>query len=693
MVSPFIKTLQPSGGTFYTFSSSSEDLGLTFNSSTSKFRFSKFVLLNIPNIATPAFEDNKIQFAAIDGALLNGLDADNNINFAQSLQNYCLNLESMVLSQSTYDRSLKQNVAERVFWKWMKEIGAVRFQDANSLQSTTNLVTDPRFVEETEVTTGTERYNRVVQYIGDIQIVNSIQNNVNAYSEIYIHIPTSDGNTPLVMFKTIADANYDEGMTFQNRPTDPLDLDIINGRHYTDTHPAGLSINAIFDQDTVGQPTSMFWDSGSETYSIAQNWYDPLVGPNAYFTDPDFTDSSTDKIQKTQGLTTVTFKRSRLDGIQLDFDVDNYKPIVDNASISTFQEYNATTDSNAFEFNAVMVYYDVYDPNNEDDVATNLYGVLFLEDVEQISTEYGIPRFKKFKPNNVTKLNGNSYGFKINVKFDTSIDNVNIVEKAINDYSTFSMELFVDALNALQESASILQSQSDEIVELRNKFLEVEDLVINVDNLDEIDLRITALEDSMLANQSLFNNTSSIVNMINNLSDEFNEIMGGQTSITVSYNTDVVKAGNGVSIDRSVANQVTVNNTVQAYTISSSIPYQGDLSSGGTLTLQQFNNYFRHYVSGSSLQSNNDIYIKIDDTNVQWKKGQSFRIVFEDVLDMQSYSIIFQTDAPNRKGSGFYGVLIGAVSGTEFDNADDRPIFEIICVDDVNLTFIIDQIR
>ena len=507
---PFIKTLHSSGGTFYTFSSSAEDLGMTFNSSTTKFRFTKYVLLNIPNIATPAYQDNKIQFGAIDGALINGLDADQNINFAQSLQNYALNFESMVISATNYDRSLKQNVSERVFWKWLKELGAIRYDDANSLQSTKNLITDPRFVEETEVLTGSARYNRVVQYIGDIQIVNSVQNNVNAYSEIYIHVPTSDGNTPLVMFKSVSDVNYGENMTFQNLPTDPLDTEVLYGRHYNDTHPAGLGIQAFFDQDTVGSPVSMFYNTGTLAYDIPENWFDPNVGPNAYFTEVTFGDVTDDKIQKTYGLEVVTYVRSRMDGTMIDFDTLSYKPIVDNAAITTFQEYNSTTDAQPFEFNAVLVYYDVYDPNNESDFATNLYGVLFLEDVEQISTEYGIPRFKKFKPNPVTKLNGNSYGFKLNVKFDTSIDNVDIVEKAINDYSTFSLELFTDALNSLQQSATILSSQSDDIIAMNAKLLEIEDLVINIDNINELDLRITTLEDAMVANQSLFDNSEEI---------------------------------------------------------------------------------------------------------------------------------------------------------------------------------------
>lgn len=693
MIAPFIRTLQVDGGTFVTFSSALEDINTTFNNSSNKFKFSKYVLLNIPNIATPSFNENKLQFNTIDGAFLEGLSADNNVNLAQSFQNYTLNLETLLISKATYDRTLKQNVSERVFWKWLKELGGIRFTQANSMQSTTNASNNPRFVEEYEKLTGPSRYFRVAQYVGDIDIVNSVQNSTNAYSEVYIHVPTSDGNTPLVLFKTVSDVNYFPSQIIQNLPFDPLDTEYLAGRHYYDTHPAGLNINAFYDQDTVGQPVSMFYNVNTSAYDIPKNWYDPLVGPNAYFTDSIFTDPSNDSIKKTYGLTSVIYQRSRLDGIQIDFDPTNYKPIVDNPALTTIQQYNATVDAQAFEFNAVLVYYDVYDANNPTDFATNLYGILFLEDVEQQSTEFGIPRFKKFKPNVVTKLNGNSYGFKINLKFDTSVENVGIIEKAVNDYSTFSLEMFVDSMNVVQNTASILNDQTVEIVELKNKMIGLEDLIINTSDVNEINLRLDNLEQNFLANQALFNNTNDIVALIEKNSDSINQLLNGQTSIEVSYNLNAIKGGDGIEVDISTPNKVKINNSVKSFTITPTVSYFGDLSSGGTLTLQKFNNYFRHSVSGATLTSQNDIYIKIDDSQVKWSTGQVFRIVFDDVLDMQAYSVIFQTDATNSFGNGTYGVYIGAASGAEFDIASDRPIFEILCVNSVNMTFVIDQIR
>lgn len=691
-VCPFIKTLNGTGGTFYTFSSSAEDLSTTFNSSVTKFRFTKFALLNIPNIARPAFSDNKIQWDAIDGHLIHGLSADQDINLAESFQNYLLNLESILISQNTYDRNLKQNVSERVFFKWLKEIGAIRFADANSMQSTLNLTTDPRYVEETEVLTGSTRYNRVVQYMGDIEIVNSVSNTTNAYSELYIHIPTSDGNTPLVMFKTAADVNYPEDLTVIHQPTDPLDNEIINGRHFSDTQPAGLSIDAFYDQDTLNEPQSFFFNPNTSLYDIPKNWYDPKSGPNAYFTDVDFGDVGNDKIRKIFGLEQVDYTRSRLDGIMLDFDPNTYKPVVDNPRISTLMEFNSTVDAQPFEFNAVLIYYDVYDPSNPADFATNLYGILFLENVEQISTEYGIPRFAKFKPNVVTKLNGNSYGFKLNIKFDTSVENAG-VETAVNDYNTFSMELFIDTLNVLQQAATVLTDQAASVNLLKDQILQLESLIINQEQAAEIDLRLTDIEETLVANQAMLDNSSDIMSLINKYIDELNNLINGRTSLTVSYNLDVIKQGAGIFVDRSVPNQVTLSNTNQAYNIQSTVPYQGDVSTAPTLVLQPFTNYFRHTANGLTITATGDIFLKIQDKDTRWSRGQVFRLVFDDILDMSSHSVIVVTDSENKAGAGAYGVIIGALTGAQFDDAGDKPIFDIMCVDPDNYVFLIDQVR
>jgi hypothetical protein len=99
---PFIRPLQVQGGTFYSFSSAAEDLSFTFNNSVNKFRFSKFALLNLPNIDngfSSQSQDNIIRLSAPDSAFLDYatsagkiITGNGNIDFSQSFQSYCLNL-------------------------------------------------------------------------------------------------------------------------------------------------------------------------------------------------------------------------------------------------------------------------------------------------------------------------------------------------------------------------------------------------------------------------------------------------------------------------------------------------------------------------------------------------------------------------------------------------------------------------
>jgi hypothetical protein len=723
---PFIRPLQVQGGTFYTFSSAAEDLALTFNNTVNKFRFSKYVLLNLPEFREPLYGENTILFNTLDSSFLDVAEGSfdlvdpNNLspNLEVSFQNYCLNLEARLLSDDNYNPTLKRNVSERVFWKWLKELGAIRFRPANSNeviptldQNYTGLsggfpYSEKRWTEEDDYSIGngsaTPRYSRVVKYIGECDIVNSVQHKNNSYSEVYIHVPTGDGHTPLVMFKTKADENYYPGQILTHNPNDPLDTEYLQGRNHTTGlyGPNGLPMLAIFDQDVIGQPGVTGTDSAGTQFT--SQWYYPRNVSNSYYTDSSFFSAETDTMTKylKNGTYEVSYKRNRLDGIQLDFNADNYKPIVDNPSISTIDEFNGTMDSASFEFNTVLIYYDVYDPNNPSDSETNLYGILFLEDIEPISNSAGkIPTFKKYKPDPITKLNGNSYGLKVNIKFDTDVDNTG-VELAVNDYSSFSLSMFMDAANVLQEASRTLNDQSLEMINVANRVTVLEDLVVTMDDNTSIAARLSALENAMVANQALFRNTQDILGLIERNYSLTNDLLNGRTNIKLSYDLDLIKSGSGINVDRSVQNRLILNNTVQHYNIPEDTSYGFTINetSGNTLVLSPFNNYFKHSNFGLTITLTNDVIIRIDDTNNQWKKGQTLRLVFDDKVVLAGNNILIYTDTkgvyPLSSPSGVaYSILVGGFTQSIFDSAGNKPIFDIVCVDEKNLAFEIDQIR
>jgi len=718
---PFIRPLQIQGGTFYTFSSSSEDLAFTFNNTTNKFRFSKFALLNIPDINNSASgEINEIRLNAPDSAFIDYATAsgkiitgDGNIDFSQSFQSYCLNLESTITGSDEYNSTLKQNISERIFFKWLKEIGAIRWRQASSSEVSSSLnqntvtivndlpVTQRRYVEgdATPGTTGSfgmtgGYYNRVVQYVGNLDIVNSVKNSTNTYSEVYVYIPTKDGSTPTVLFKNVVDANYYPDYQWTNNPPDPLDDEYLFGRSYDETNPSGLTNLAIFDDDVLGAPSASYINTGVTSGSVAGNWYSPRDTANTYFTDAVFTNPYNYFITKTFNSVSVNYLRSQIDSIGIDFDPNSYKEIITNPNISTLEEFNSTADAEDFEFNAVLIYYDVYDPANLNDVATNLYGVLFLDDVNTDSGIY-IPRSKKYRPNPVTKLNGNSYGFKINLKFDTDIDQTG-VEQAINDYSPFSLSMFMDSMNVLQDASATLNNSADEFISLSDRVTNLENVTLSSSTSANLDRRITAMEQSLAANQALFNNTSAIMGLINQNYDLVRSIINNQTSVEISYNLDLLQQGNGILLDRSTPNTVKVNNSNQDFNIGSDLSH-GTLTQNGDndITLLDFSNYFKHINGGTPLTLNGDMTIRIKDSTKKWKLGQRFRLSFGDRIYPGEFIIPIVTDFgglyPLDSPSGVsYSTIIITLDEEDFSAQDYMPVVDIVCIDERNLKFQVD---
>jgi hypothetical protein len=720
---PFIRPLQIQGGTFYTFSSSAEDLSFTFNNSVNKFRFSKFALLNIPDIDNSSSSyDNIIRLNGPDSAFLDWanntqqiITGNANVDFSQSFQSYCLNLESTVISTDDYNSDLKQNVSERVFFKWLREIGAIRFRSADSNEVVSTLdqntvttvnglpVTEKRYVEgdATAGTTGAygmtgASYNRVVQYVGNLDIVNSVKNSTNTYSEVYVYVPTKDGNTPYVLFKNVVDQNYYPDYQWTNDPNNPLNDEYLFGRNYDEVNPSGLTTLAIFDDDVLGSPVTTYFNTGVSGATASGNWYSPRDTANTYFTDASFVDPSNYILTKSDNSQSLTYVRSKLDSIGIDFDPNSYQGIISNPNISTLEEFNSTSSSADFDFNAVLIYYDIYDPANPNDVATNLYGVLFLDDVNTSSGDIFIPRLQKHRPNPVTKLNGNSYGFKINLKFDTDIDQTG-VEQAINDYSPFSLSMFMDAMNVLQDASSTLNNTVVQFIDVSERVSNLESLVLSTETSLDLSARIVSLEQTIAANQALFNNTQAVMNLINQNYDLVRALVNNQTSIEVSYNLDLLKQGNGILLDRSVPNEVTVKNSNQDFNIGGNYG-KGTLTQNGSneINLLEFSNYFKHVNNGNPITLTQDMTIRIKDTN-KWKTGQRFRISFGDPIYLGNFLIKILTDSqglyPISSPSGVsYSTNIITLTDSIFSGESYTPVMDIVCIDDQNLKFQVDII-
>jgi hypothetical protein len=273
-------------------------------------------------------------------------------------------------------------------------------------------------------------YNRLVRYIGEVQGVSNVQQANRSYTEVHAHIPDHTGQTPDILFRTMADVNYMPNKTFPIIPSQ-YQPEIIGAESFNSpivNTPQNYPGSYFGQYDTVDftyetAPGDSFRRSG-KYYGIDGNINSPIVnGKN-------------------------------IDGITMDFNTSHYvKMNILGRNLTNFDQFNALEINNlppvAFEFNAILWYYTVED--NTGKSTTNLYGISFLDhpdnNVIPEETSLRFPTYKKFVTNGIQ--DGTSFAFSLNLNFNIINENPqdSYNPEAIN--SMFSMNLFNSSMSKL----------------------------------------------------------------------------------------------------------------------------------------------------------------------------------------------------------------------------------------------------
>ena len=201
-------------------------------------------------------------------------------------------------------------------------------------------------------------YNRLVQYIGEIQGVSNVQEANRSYTEVHANIPDHTGRTPDVLFRTMVDVNYKPNQTFPIIPS-----------QYQPEIIGAESFNSPIVSTPQNYPGSYFgqFDTLDFTYETANG--DSVRRSGSYY-------------GVTGDINNPVVNGKAIDGISLDFNTNHYvKMNILNRNLTNFDQFNALQINNlpptAFEFNAILWYYTIED--NAGNVRNNLYGISFLE--------------------------------------------------------------------------------------------------------------------------------------------------------------------------------------------------------------------------------------------------------------------------------------------------------------------------
>jgi len=509
-ITPFVKRMRTQGGTLYTFSSAVEDIGLNINERNNIVKMSHFALLDIPEITAPInINRNTFNILGIDGAFKNYANSNSiksgTVLVAESFQNYALNLEANLLSQPTYNPSLQKTISERVFWKWLKETGAIRWTKDNN---------NGYWIEE-QNTDSSVGYNSVVKYVGQISAGSIRTDTFGTYNETYILIPTSHGQTP-IYFKQEYDENYKQGSIIG-----PFGSNIKGRENYTLPHPDGLSFLGqydVIDSSTSINSWNLYYDTNDGSGYKQGWWYN---AQNKYFNDENYyvidassaIDSSTYnyKLKYDNGSSSVEFYRSNVDSLGIEYNLSNLQNIIGDSQLTYDKLATTYSISSSFNFNAVLLYYSVYNNALDKILATNLLGVLFLDTASGNTSNFPdtkivIPSISKLKT--TSSGFGTSYSFRVNIKSNNLIDDTQAVIYDESTSSQTALENWTDVFSNLEKTLSILNSNinsTKKISEQYNNMLSTQnqqnDVISNIQSqIDGLELsasnKIYELKDS-----------------------------------------------------------------------------------------------------------------------------------------------------------------------------------------------------
>lgn len=620
---PYLKKFNTDGGTLYVFPSVSIDLTKTFASSDYDFKFSHFACLNIPDVCNGVYTDGDEKGLYITSLMgqwgedeLDATSANNSIS--ENFQNYIMNFETAILNgegdNDDYDPDILTTVSEKIFWNWLQKVGAIKFNESHTAELYDEL------------------YDRTVQYIGNIDVMNVAEVNGDVFEEIYIHIPSSVGASTSVIFRT-GEMTDTKNYLNKNYPLGQNTGEYIIG---SEDRPEGN----VGDNTKYGLTRKMFTD-----IDTAANVYKGDIGH------------------------TIDFRDSSYDGGEG----------INNMNAKSVED---------FEFNTVLIYYDIYEKtetSNVKRVATNLYGVLFLDNVKEINNRIFIQRYPKKKE--TVYGNGNSYALKLDLKIDTLGDADYTNNEVPGSESTTSMNLYMRSMEKLQNCIDIFYTLRTEIVKLSGRVDALENAVMGIDSVNAIKEDINRLYD--LCDGNAIIDTSTILGLIDKNTKRLDTIMNGGKDLKLQFDTDVLQPGSGIGLEKS-KNKVVIN-AEQKYSINT--VYNGLSTNDEEITednpidstaelkvcripLKPGENFAVIHINDIG-DSTTDVRINIDEetNNYEWELGQSLKLLFVS----EEGALNFDEGFKSTKGVIIIptsGVTI-PILGSEFEG---HNLIEVICV-------------
>lgn len=352
------------------------------------------------------------------------------IAIATDLQNYMMNLECTLLNQDSYNYQEYHTVTERAFFHWLKNFETRHIKDSKLNLDRTQNSNDVYYKE-------TNNTNRVVQCFGAIDAGNSLSTEFGMFNETYVNIPTSYGNGP-VFFKQVQDSsetNYIYGKTYNAGDSEHLQ----GRKNNVDTLKILSDVKPRYDNGT-----SYILN---DAYEIVKDINEIQSACRAFTNDKNIQINSYDDVNIDQ--------KTQFSGKYCDI----------------------TSNPCEFGFNAILLYYSVYDQNDTTKTAyaINLFGIVFLDSPSSVQNgQAKIPSLikkKSFGGANKANFFGNSYSFRVNIKTLSVYDNTDAMIQDNTTMSSINSVDFSDVVSNLNRAIDVMNTNVQSTMAIQDAYM------------------------------------------------------------------------------------------------------------------------------------------------------------------------------------------------------------------------------
>ena len=352
------------------------------------------------------------------------------IAIATDLQNYMMNLECTLLNQDSYNYQEYHTVTERAFFHWLKSFGTRHIKDSKLNLDRTQNSNDVYYKEK-------DNTNRVVQCFGAIDAGNSLSTEFGMFNETYVNIPTSYGNGP-VFFKQVQDSsetNYIYGKTYNAGDSEHLQ----GRKNNVDTLKILSDVKPRYDSDTSYKL--------EDAYEIVKDINEIQSACRVFTNDKNIQINSYDDVNIDQ--------KTQFSGKYCDI----------------------TTNPCEFGFNAILLYYSVYDQNDTTKTAyaINLFGIVFLDSPSSVQNgQAKIPSLikkKSFGGANKANFFGNSYSFRVNIKTLSVYDNTDAMIQDNTTMSSINSVDFSDVVSNLNRAIDVMNTNVQSTMAIQDAYM------------------------------------------------------------------------------------------------------------------------------------------------------------------------------------------------------------------------------